>query len=231
MATRGGDDDSIGRLLCTPSPPWRPTYGGKTAQSAITTFQQQLPAMSQGIRAWWHWVTHELAQQTQETEVQNWVLMALLPWLYWSQQAQKTRRASLKARYQQAASDAFDQLIAAPLTLQLSDADLQGWVQWGQWMCSKYQRTSSAIEGRNGYLALHHHAARGFSEYSLRVLTIVHNFDLKRPDGTTAAQRLFRHPFPDLFESVLSTFTELPRPRRSAQSPQPSPWQHQPVSA
>jgi hypothetical protein len=156
------------------------TYGGKTAQRAITTFQQQ-PAMSQGIRAWWHWVTHELAQQTQETEVQNWVLLALLPWLYWSQQAQKTRRASLKARYQQAASAAFDQLIAAPLTLQLSDADLQGWVQWGQWMCRKYQRTSSAIEGRNGYLALHHHAARGFSEYSWRVLTIVHNFDLKRP--------------------------------------------------
>jgi hypothetical protein len=32
------------------------TDGGKTAQYAITTFQQQLPAMSQGIRAWWHWV-------------------------------------------------------------------------------------------------------------------------------------------------------------------------------
>jgi hypothetical protein len=125
--------------------------------------------------------------------------MALLPWLYWSQQAQKTRRATLKARYQQAARDAFDQLIAAPLTLQLSDADLQRWVQWGQWMCTKYQRTSSAIEGRNGYLALHHHAARGFSERSLHVLTIVHNFDLKRPSmglRNTAAQRLFGHPFP-----------------------------------
>ena len=157
--------------------------------------------------------------------------MALLPWLYWSQQAQKTRRATLKSRYQQAASDAFDQLIATPLTLQLSDADLQRWVQWGQWMCTKYQRTSSAIEGRNGYLALHHHAARGFSEHALHVLTIVHNFDLKRPDGTTAAQRLFGHPFPDLFESVLSTFTELPRPRRSALSPQPNPWQNQLVSA
>jgi hypothetical protein len=206
-------------------------YGGKTAQSALMTFQQQLPALSQGIHAWWHWVTHELAQQTQDVAVQNWVLMALLPWLYWSQQAEKTRRATLKSRYRQAASDAFDQLIAAPLTLQLCDADLQHWVRWGQWMCTKYQRTSSAIEGRNGYLTQHHHAARGFSERSLHVLTIVHNFDLKRPDGTTAAQRLFGHPFPDLFESVLSTFTELPRPRRSSQSPQPNPWQNQLVSA
>ncbi|NJL48719.1 MAG: hypothetical protein HC929_16105 [Leptolyngbyaceae cyanobacterium SM2_5_2] len=98
-------------------------------------------------------------------------------------------------------------------------------------MCTKYQRTSSAIEGRNGSLALHHHAARGFSEHSLHVLTIVHKFDLKRPDGTTAAQRLFGHPFPDLFESVLSTFTELPRPRQSSQSPQPNLWQNQLASA
>jgi len=75
------------------------SYGGKTAQRAITTFQQQLLAISQGIRAWWHWVTHELAQQTHDTEEQNWVLVALLPWLYWSQQAEKTRRATLKARY------------------------------------------------------------------------------------------------------------------------------------
>jgi len=207
------------------------TYGGKPAQTAITTFRQQLPAISQGIHAWWHWVVLELSQQTPDTDVQNWVLMALLPWLYWSQQAEKTRRATLKSRYRQAASDAYDQLIADPLTLQLSDADLQRWVQWGQWMCTKYQRTSSAIEGRNGYLAQHHHAARGFSERALHVLTIVHNFDLKRPDGTTAAQRLFGHPFPDLFESVLSTFTELPRPRRSSQSPQPNPWQNQLVSA
>jgi len=35
------------------------------------------------------------------------VLMALLPWLYWSQQAQKTRRARLESRYRQAARDAY----------------------------------------------------------------------------------------------------------------------------
>ncbi|WP_313898321.1 DUF6399 domain-containing protein [Nodosilinea sp. LEGE 07298] len=60
---------------------------------------------------------------------------------------------------------------------------------------------------------------------------MLHNSDLKCPDGTTAAQRLFGHPFPDLFESVLSTFTELPMPRRSTESQQPNPWYSQPVSA
>lgn len=49
----------------------------------------------------------------------------------------------------------------------------------------------------------------------LLVLTIIHNFDLKRDDGTTAAQRLFGKPFPDLFKSVVLNMGELPRPRRT----------------
>ena len=66
-----------------------------------------------------------------------------------------------------------------------------------------------------------HHARRGFSEQSLQVLTVIHNFDLKRPDGTTAAQRLFGHEFPDLFEWMLEQVGDLPLPRRSTKAPLP----------
>lgn len=31
-------------------------------------------------------------------------------------------------------------------------------------------------------------------------MTAIHNFDLKRADGTTAAERLFRTLFPDWFD-------------------------------
>ena len=65
-------------------------------------------------------------------------------------------------------------------------------------MVSNYQRTSSAVEERNGYLTRLHHSDRGFSKQTLKTLTIIHNFHLKRPDGTTAAQRLFDYEFPDL---------------------------------
>ena len=82
-------------------------------------------------------------------------------------------------------------------------------------MCAKFQRTSSAVEGRNGYLSALHHANRAFTEQTLKVLTIIHNFDLKRDDGTTAAQRLFGKSFSDLFESVVLQMGELPRPRRT----------------
>ena len=57
------------------------------------------------------------------------------------------------------------------------------------------------------------------------VLTGIHNFDLKRADGTTAAQRLFGQSFPNLFESVVDHMGEVPRPRQSSkiQSPNPLP--------
>ena len=58
---------------------------------------------------------------------------------------------------------------------------------------------------------------------SLQVLTVIHNFDLKRADGTTAAQRLFGHEFPDLFEWMLTQVGDLPPPRRSAKARQPKP--------
>ena len=68
-----------------------------------------------------------------------------------------------------------------------------------------------------------HHAGRGLSPQSLKVLTIIHNFDLKRADGTTAAQRLFDHRFPDLFEWVVDYMGELPVARSSSKAQQANP--------
>ncbi len=200
-----------------------PSYGTQKAQQAIDTFEKQIASFAQGIEAFRQWVTLALDAQTQDPAIQRWVLSFLLPWLYWTQQADKTRQPALKQRYRQAASSAFDRLFEQPLTLQLEANERQRWVLWGREFCTKYQRTSSAVEGRNGYLSKLHHARRGFSEQSLQVLTIIHNFDLKRHDGTTAAQRLFHHDFPDVFEWMLNHVGDLPMPRRSSKAQQPNP--------
>ncbi len=81
-------------------------------------------------------------------------------------------------------------------------------------MVAKFQRTTSAIEGRNGYLSRLHHSGRGLSEKDLQVLTIIHNFDLKRADGSTAASRFFGQNFPELFPWVMSRIGDLPEPRK-----------------
>ncbi|MGB3297986.1 MAG: DUF6399 domain-containing protein [Phormidesmis sp.] len=200
-----------------------PTYGAQKAQKAIDTFEGRVASFAQGIEAWQQWVTVDLDGQTHDAARRNWVLSCLLPWVYWTQQADKTRQPSLKQRYQVTASSAFDRLFEQDLTLALTDSERERWVLWCREFCAKYQRTSSAVEGRNGYLAKLHHARRGFSAQSLKVLTIIHNFDLKRHDGTTAAQRLFGHDFPDLFEWMLAQVGDLPMPRRSSKPQQPKP--------
>jgi hypothetical protein len=49
---------------------------------------------------------------------------------------------------------------------------------------------------------------------------VIHNFALKRSDGSTAAQRLFGQQFPDLFDYLVEHMGELPQPRKPRKSPQ-----------
>ena len=86
-------------------------------------------------------------------------------------------------------------------------------------MVSKFQRTSSPVEGRNGYLARLHHSARGLSQCRLQVLTVIHNFALTRSDGTTAAEHVFRKQVPDLFEYLVAHMGELPQPIKKSNLP------------
>jgi succinate dehydrogenase flavin-adding protein (antitoxin of CptAB toxin-antitoxin module) len=81
-------------------------------------------------------------------------------------------------------------------------------------MVSRFQPASSAVEGRNGSLKQIHHKRRGLSSRRLQVMTILHNFYLKRADGTTAAQRLFAQPTPDLFEWLVQQMPDLPQARQ-----------------
>ncbi len=66
-----------------------------------------------------------------------------------------------------------------------------------------FQRSSSCVEGRNGPLAWRHHHRHPIRPRKLKALTVVHNYFLRRCDGTTAAQRFFGRPSRDLFEWVL----------------------------
>lgn len=207
------------------------SYASSKAQAAIDTFKTQIPSLAQGIQAWWQWVTYALSAKTDDLELQNWVLTALLPWVYWHQQTDKTRQPQLKAAYAQITQRAYRALLAHPSTQLMPVDQRQDWIDWCQWMAAKYQRTSSAVEGRNGYLSRLHHAARRFSPQTLRVLTIIHNFDLRRDDGTTAAQRLFNRSFPDLFESILAHMGDLPRARMSSKSHPTNPLSSLPFPA
>jgi len=73
-----------------------------------------------------------------------------------------------------------------------------------------FQRSSSNVEGRNGYLSFRNHELRGLDNPRKRAcLTAVHNFLLTRPDGTTAAERFFGQKPRSMFAAILEA-VELP---------------------
>jgi Family of unknown function (DUF6399) len=85
-----------------------------------------------------------------------------------------------------------------------------------------FQRSSSNVEGRNGYLSLRNHQLRGLDHPRKRAcLTAVHNFFLTRADGTTAAERFFgqkpRSMFAAILESVEIPPAPLSPPRRAVE--------------
>jgi len=85
-----------------------------------------------------------------------------------------------------------------------------------------FQRSSSCVEGRNGQLALRHHSWHRIRDRKLAALTTVHNYFVKRSDGSTAAERFFGAPPQDLFAWVLE---RVDLPGRPAQKRGPSPRQ------
>ena len=76
-----------------------------------------------------------------------------------------------------------------------------------------FQRSSSNVEGRNGYLSLRNHQLRGLDHPRKRTcLTAVHNFLLTRPDGTTAAERFFGQKPRPMFAAILEAVDIPPAP-------------------
>ena len=76
-----------------------------------------------------------------------------------------------------------------------------------------FQRSSSNVEGRNGYLSLRNHQLRGLYHPRKRTcLTAVHNFFLTRADGTTAAERFFGQKPRSMFAAILASVEIPPAP-------------------
>jgi len=175
-------------------------------------FGRQIEDIAWLIDYWWLLADESLAQYEIDEKCKTWLLEVLLPYVYWERQTLKTKNPDLKKEYASALSLARIQLEEDSLTpIQIGN---KTWQLWAEWMVSNFQRTSSAVEGRNGYLSQRHHSGRGLLPERLKALTIIHNFTLKRFDGTTAANRLFGKEFPNLFEWVVHRMDDLPLPRQ-----------------
>ena len=146
------------------------------------------------------------------TELQMAVLMLLIPALYLQRAARKARLADKRAAIENVAQRLLGQLNAIPAWQTLDDATRDLVMKTACWCADLFQRSSSCVEGRNGRLSLFHHALHHLSDAKLHALTIIHNYFVRRPDGTTAAQRFFGQQHDDLFEWILARTAVPPAP-------------------
>lgn len=176
--------------------------------------RKQLPGLAALVDFWWQGVQQDLEPFMLSPMWRSWVHECLLPLVYWEHQAAHTRCARRKAKIHHALEAVQAAFHTHAITKQLAPEVLEDWKAWATQRAKAFQRTSSAVEGRNGYLSQMHHNHRGLPRRRYKVWTILHNFDCRAADGTTPASRFFRRTFPDLFETVLSHIEALPQPRR-----------------
>lgn len=188
----------------------------------ITKIHNQIPDLVSGITNWIEFAQTKIQTWVQQgimTEIERqWFTLHLLPFLYWHAQLKRTKNGrpneDLKNYYEQRMNQAKENTLNQATTLEISVEKQNILFEKAYQLANSFQRSSSQVEGRNGYLAFIHHGQKGIPKKKLKALTVIHNFDTKRTDGTTPAQRLYGKEFPDLFEFLCANVTGFKEPRK-----------------
>jgi hypothetical protein len=153
------------------------------------------------------------------------VLTQLIPALYLERVAGRSTRADTRHRLRELGAQLLEPLRQPTHPLQaLAPATRQRIETVALGCADLFQRSSSCVEGRNGHLSLYHHGSHRLSDRKLAALTALHNFHVRRPDGTTAAERFFGRAHPALFDQVLAHVSPPPPARRRRPRPLKRPY-------
>jgi Family of unknown function (DUF6399) len=186
---------------------------GNKAQEALARGQRWREALVFALG--WFWAVTEVLLEELDLaeEAQRVVYDQILPGLYWQQAARRARTAEEQHHHEILAERLLREGWATGGVLSQLSAEQQQAVQRvSHEVVGLFARSSSAVEGRNGRLALFHHGQTRLSAGRLKALTTVHNYLVERADGTTAAERFFGKKPRDLFAWLLERLPDLPRP-------------------
>jgi molecular chaperone GrpE (heat shock protein) len=183
---------------------------------------KQIEPISEGVERWIEETKVELAELESKGKInqkeQEWLSHYALPYNYWKIQLGRTTskkvNQDLRAYYKERVSAGEIKCKSSSLDTKIPVHRLNELLQIGHKIALSFQRSSSQVEGRNGYLSFVNHGHKGFPKDRLKVLTVIHNYDIKRVDGSTPAQRLFGKEFPNLFEFLCHNVTGFKEPRK-----------------
>ncbi len=149
-------------------------------------------------------------------EIERAVLENLIPALYIIRVSTKAKCADDRHRLRQKSDEILAFLRGENSAFkELEQKELKLIEQVAEECACLFQRASSCVEGRNGQLSLRHHSLHRLSNRKLAALTAVHNYFIKRRDGTTSAERFFCAKPREIFEFLLKKVDLPGRPARS----------------
>jgi hypothetical protein len=196
---------------------------GTRAQEAVPKAQGWVVLLV-GCLAWFWSLTRQKVEELEVSEeAEQTLLNKLIPGYYWEMASDKEKDPQQRRRLAEMAEQLKDQAWAEEGALAGLEACKKVEVQRAARQCAElFQRSSSCVEGRNSKLSLFHHGQTRLSATRLATLTVVHNYVVRREDGTTAAERFFGHKQRDAFTWLLQRMPELPRPAAKRRKPYPN---------
>jgi hypothetical protein len=184
--------------------------------------QQQVPDVVTVINQWNQMKDELILKMKLEHKMGKWFDEYLLPKTYWETMMNRTKYKPTRIFYKTHLQRLEKYNTFLEQEHCLPDCIIKKLHQQAVDICRKFQRASSQVEGRNGFLSEINHNQRSFDSQRLEVLTVVHNFDTKGADGLIPAERLFGKfvRFDSLFEYIINNFGDLPnnRTRKSKQA-------------
>jgi hypothetical protein len=179
----------------------------------IDKAERVVPKMQGTIEFVSRYVTEQVAQ-LELTPPTSFVMHAKLIPSYYLDRVAETRSVSDGAPLRDLAERLRTPLFAPGGALSTLSPRVQDYLQdEAQRLAAVFQRSSSNVEGRNGYLSLRSHQLRGLDLPRKRqCFTAMHNFFLTRSDGTTAAERFFGQKPRSMFAAILESVELAPAP-------------------
>jgi hypothetical protein len=177
----------------------------ESAQKKIGKAKRVVVEMVATVAFYWLAVHAKIEALELSEDVEKVVMGHLLPAYYLFTVAEKRKDAGERKRIKEKAEELMVIIHDEDNPIQQLSIEEMQTVDAVAWECvNLFQPSSSCVEGRNGQLALRHHALHRISDQKLNALKVVHNFYLRRADATTAAERFFGQQPDSLFSHLLN---------------------------
>ncbi len=189
------------------------------ASKTLAKARRVLDLMQATIFFFWKMVGVRLSSWDLPEGVCEWMREELIPGLYLARVAEKASDAAQRHRLRELSRTILARARSPDGIWGTLRPDEQADVERKAQICADlFQRSSSCVEGRNSQLSLKHHALHLFTPRKLQALGVLHNYLLRRADGTTAAERFYGTAPNDVFAWLLNhlSIPARPRARRTA---------------